>query len=304
MNHPTPERHELEMSDGALVMLRRYGQPGKPRLVLSHGNGLAIDGYASFWMLLCADFDVVVFDMRNHGVNPTHEQSQHHFARFAQDMQEIWDGIKAAFGDKPSVGVFHSMSAVASVAHLNIYGPACDALVLFDPPVYPPSGHPLEAIELADMHDLAARTRRRPEQYDSPDTLAAQFSRRRAFSGWVPGAAQALAAATLRHSAAGKQWVLACPREFEARIYETNNDADVWRVLAAPLPLPVMIVGGDPELEGQGPPALLCAALAKISSFDYIALPGTSHFLQIEQPEQCVAQIKRFIAAQVPSCAS
>ena len=34
------------------VILRRLGDPAKPRLALSHGNGLAIDGYWPFWRLL------------------------------------------------------------------------------------------------------------------------------------------------------------------------------------------------------------------------------------------------------------
>jgi len=40
---------EAVMEDGAIIRLRRHGVPGAPRLVLSHGNGLAIDGYFSFW---------------------------------------------------------------------------------------------------------------------------------------------------------------------------------------------------------------------------------------------------------------
>jgi hypothetical protein len=43
-----PEKHaviEAVMDDVADIRVRRHGVADAPRLVLSHGNGLAIDGY-------------------------------------------------------------------------------------------------------------------------------------------------------------------------------------------------------------------------------------------------------------------
>ena len=51
------------------TVLRRHGNPEGPRLVLSHGNGLAVDLYYPFWSLLEADFDLFLYDLRNHGWN-------------------------------------------------------------------------------------------------------------------------------------------------------------------------------------------------------------------------------------------
>ena len=45
------------MDDGVPIMLRRHGNPSGPRLVLSHGTGLAIDVYYPFWSLLADRFD-------------------------------------------------------------------------------------------------------------------------------------------------------------------------------------------------------------------------------------------------------
>ena len=64
----------LLMRDGAEIRLRRYGDSTGLRLVLSHGNGLAINSYAPFWLSLTDQFDVIVFDVRNHGENPRHAQ--------------------------------------------------------------------------------------------------------------------------------------------------------------------------------------------------------------------------------------
>ena len=62
--------HDVRVDDDTVITLRRHGNPAGPRLVLSHGNGLAIDLYNPFWSLLADDFDLIVHDLRNHGWNP------------------------------------------------------------------------------------------------------------------------------------------------------------------------------------------------------------------------------------------
>ena len=46
IHHVPRARHafDVKMHDGATIHVRQHGIPGAPRLVLSHGNGLAIDG--------------------------------------------------------------------------------------------------------------------------------------------------------------------------------------------------------------------------------------------------------------------
>lgn len=292
----------LQLSDGAEILLRQHGRPGAPRLVLSHGNGLAIDGYAAFWSHLCADYEVIVFDMRNHGRNPVHDIAQHRFDRLALDIGEVFDGVAKAFGSGPCVGIFHSMSAIAATSWLAAAGPFCDALVLVDPPVYPPAGHQLEQSELSEMNALAERASRRPTDYESPDELSAVFSKGRAFSRWVPGAAHDMANATLRYREETGRWQLCCPREFEAVIYATNNQPIAWQTLAGALTAPMLLLGADPKLEGQMQPGLLCEALAQIGQFEYQPIAETTHFLQIEKPMACIELIERFLKREVPQC--
>ena len=65
------ERSTLMMDDGAIIRIRQHGNPDGPRLALSHGNGLAIDGYLPFWGPLRERYELILFDFRNHGQNPT-----------------------------------------------------------------------------------------------------------------------------------------------------------------------------------------------------------------------------------------
>ena len=291
---PPSDVAPVTMSDGATILLRRYSNPGRPRLALSHGNGLAIDAYAPFWVPLAADFELVVFDLRNHGRNALHDASAHTWPRIARDMGEILAGIDAAYGAQPTFGVFHSLSAVAALMAASAHNARYAGLVLFDPPLYPPEGHRLQRVELSDMNSLAARTRRRRDQFDAPEQLAAQFARAPAFANFVPGAYELLAEATLRPDPAGGL-TLACPKELEARIFESNVYGVLWERLPS-IPCPLAFVGADPEHPFATPPSAITAAVGAELVFPYRCIPGTTHFLQIEQPEACRAALRQALA--------
>ena len=294
--------HSLTLSDGAELVIRQHGRASAPRLVLSHGNGLAIDGYAAFWLPLCQTHEVIVFDMRNHGRNPLHGLAQHRFDRLALDIGEVFECINEVFGARPCAGIFHSMSAIAATTRLATAGPYCDALVLVDPPVYPPSGHRLEQGELAEMKALAERASRRPADYASPDELATSFANGRAFKRWVTRAAQDMAMATLRLHESTQRWHLSCPREYEAKIYVTNSEPIAWQALTSDLSLPVLLLGGDPQLENQMQPALLSEAISQEGPIEYRSVPQTTHFLQIEEPLACIEEIEQFFKREVSQC--
>lgn len=282
------------MDDGAIIRLRRHGAAGGPRLALSHGNGLAIDGYFPFWRRLLDRYDLVLYDFRNHGQNPLHDPPNHHWQQFIRDDERIWHTIRESFGAKPIAGVFHSLSAVTSVMHTLEMGKRWDLLVLFDPPIHPREGHPLQPIQKANESEIAERARRRKERYKDPSDLAAIFAHVPAFRLWQPEAYELMARATLRRDEAAGDWVLACPRELEAHVFETNRDATTWPRMAN-LPVPCKLICGDPASEFNGPPALIGRAIAEETPCEYQAIPDTTHFLQVERPEQCVRVMESFL---------
>ena len=128
---------DIAGEDGAVIRLRRHGNPHRPRLIVSHGNGFAIDGYVAFWGQLLDEFEVVVFDARNHGWNPLSDPPHHDYAHLARDLDRVRAAAEAEFGRKPTAGAFHSMSAQAAMLAARDLGWWFDALVLFDPPNNP-----------------------------------------------------------------------------------------------------------------------------------------------------------------------
>ena len=76
---------EVRLDDESITTVRQHGNPSGPRLVLSHGNGLAIDLYYPFWSLLADDFELMVYDLRNHGWNPVGPRREHNIPTLIHD---------------------------------------------------------------------------------------------------------------------------------------------------------------------------------------------------------------------------
>src|SRR5262249_26255773 len=117
------------------------------------------------------------------------------------------------------------------------------------------------------------------------------------FRRWVPGAHELYARATLRADPSGKDWILRCPRELEARIFEENIDPTVWPQLKG-CPVPLYLIGADPRVEGQQAPAFLTEGLARDQGIPYAMIPKTTHFLQIERPREACVAMEIFLAGQ------
>jgi pimeloyl-ACP methyl ester carboxylesterase len=91
--------------------------------------------------------------------------------------------------------------------------------------------------------------------------------------------------------------MLACPREYESQVFRGNRNAETWLGMGR-MAVAVKLICGDPNVEGQVP-AQICAALAAATpSLDYVVLPGSTHFLQIEHPAECARLMEAFLAAQ------
>src|SRR5262249_61698541 len=236
---------EVKLGDQALIRVRQHGTSAGPRLMVSPGNGLAIDGYFPFWGPLRERYEVVVFDFRNHGHNPLHCEDAHRWPRFVMDLEEVLQAVNSELGHKRAAGVFHSLSGVAAALHALQFGPRFDALVLFDPPIFPPEGHVLRGDQAEDKNSLATRALRRIERYADPSILARQFRAR--FTRWRPEAYELMARATLRHDSRAGCWKLACPRELEANVFSTNADATLWQRLG-PLAAPPNPTSAGPGL--------------------------------------------------------
>jgi pimeloyl-ACP methyl ester carboxylesterase len=286
------------MTDGAELHIRRYGNPQGTRMVISHGNGFAVDGYRVFWEPLAERFDVVVFDMRNHGLSTPTGADGHHYQQMARDIEVVAVEVATRFGARPTVGVFHSMSARAAMKQAMEGGWLWDALILYDPPNVPPRGHPQhEAMRVFELK-LVEFAANRPDRFDSVEDLAKLYAETRASSRWHKQAMADMAKAVLRPASHGPGdapgFELVCRRELEASIYLAALTLDLWPEASA-YAGPVKLIGADHTMERNTATAKANHALAMENGYRYDYVPETGHLMQIERPEACREAMLTFL---------
>jgi pimeloyl-ACP methyl ester carboxylesterase len=293
---PAPsETFDVALEDGANIRVRRHGKRDGVRLTVTHGNGFAADAYLPFWQHLTPNYDVLVFDFRNHGQNIPVEPSHHNYAQLSHDLERLLDMIDARLGRKTTVGIFHSMSGRTAMKHAIEIGWRWDALVLFDPPNVPPVDHPRYRAMEAFENKLTEWALGRRRRFATMEELALEYRQSRATQSWVPGAHELMARSVLRRSPDGDGYTLVCAPENEAAIYAEALTLNLWP-RASEFGGPVKLIGADPGLKGAPATALTNQALGIENGYDYAYVAGTGHLLQIEEPAECARLVEEFIA--------
>ena len=277
---------EVRLDDETIIPVRRYGNPAGSRLVLSHGNGLAIDLYYPFWSLLADDFDLMVYDLRNHGWNAVGLQQEHNMPTLIHDHDRILEALESRYGPKTTIGVFHSVSTLIA---LFSFTERYSGLVLFDPPICKPAGSQAEFDAAAER--MAAGTRRRGHRFRTEEEFSDFLAYMPGFLRVVPGVRPLMARTTLRRSADGQAYELRCPREYEAQITDYVRSFSPLLDLAV-LPCPTKVIGADPTLPYAYLPTF---DLGHVQTVDYDFLPEATHLLQLEKPAECVAMLREFL---------
>jgi pimeloyl-ACP methyl ester carboxylesterase len=285
---------DVALDDGAKIAVRRHGLAGGPRLLISHGNGFAADGYFPFWRQLTPRFDVVVFDFRNHGRNQPAVPPHHTYEQLSRDLERVAAAVRSRLGDRPTVGVFHSMSGRTAMKHALEIGWRWDALVLFDPPNVPPPGHPNYAAMAAFEKLLTAWARRRRRSFATIGELTQEYRQSRATARWVEGAHALMAQSVLRRTPDGDGYQLVCDPDNEAAIYAQAMTLNLWPPARA-FGGPVKLIGSDPNLAASGAIGPANQALAAEGGYDYSFVAGAGHLLQIEKPDECVRLTLEFL---------
>ncbi|HTZ03145.1 MAG TPA: alpha/beta hydrolase [Xanthobacteraceae bacterium] len=293
---PEPSlRFDVALDDGAAIRVRRHGNPAGVRLLLTHGNGFAADAYYPYWRHLLQSFDLLVFDFRNHGQNVPARPPNHNYAQLVRDLERVVQTVRDKLGERPTAGLFHSMSGRTAMKHALEVGWRWDALVLFDPPNVPPPDHPAYAAMAAFEKRLTAWARERRRRFATIDELAEEYRQSRAAARWVDGAHELMARSVLRASPEGGGYALVCEPENEAVIYEQAMSLNLWP-RAQEFGGPVKLIGADLGMPGAPSTAAANAALGREGGYDYDFVAGAGHLLQIEKPQECLRLTLQFLA--------
>ena len=101
----------------------------------------------------------MVYDLRNHGWNRVGVQQNHNFPILMHDHDLVLESIDRRYGEKPTVGVFHSVSALIS---LLSFTKRFSARILFDPPLCKPTANEAEFDAAAERQARSGQAARAP----------------------------------------------------------------------------------------------------------------------------------------------
>ena len=298
-----PEPHfawKVFLEDDTWISVRQLGNPKGPRLVLGHGNSLAMDLYYPFWSLLLEDFEVILFDIRNHGWNPRGDIKNHHIANFVRDLDKVMESLRDQLGPKPTIGVFHSISTLIGLlysSNFDAFSPSKEpsqlfsALMLFDPPIC------TSALDLAKLKKASKKSskmaRKRGNFFKKKEEFTEILACTPSFKGVVPGALELITEAVLRKNEKKSCYELRCSSDYEAQIADYYRSYSLL-VNFTDVSCPVKILGSDPTVSYSYLPTI---DFSHIVNMDYSLLPGSTHWLQIEKPKECVEQLYQFLNA-------
>lgn len=280
---------EVPLGSGEPTIVRRHGNRDGPRLLLSHGNGLAADFYYPFWSRFLDDFEVVVYDCRNHGWNRVGDRAAHNPRVFAEDLDTaVFPGVQEAFGRKATVGCFHSLSALVSLL-LPSRGAAFAGLLLFDPPICRPG---LSQRRFDSRVETAAHAMRlRAERFGSHEEFLRLNASSPLLRGIGPREMRLIAETTLRPDPEGPGYILRCPAAYEAQAMDFLT-AYAAMVDLERMRCPVKVVGGDPTVPFSYLPSV---DPELVMAVDYDFVPETAHYLQLQRPDVCYTLAREFL---------
>lgn len=289
----SPTQHWLSLGDGAKILLRCFPKEGARRLLIGHGNGLAVDGYRVFWEPFLDDFEVILFDARNHGTSGVTNPNQHDWEDIVQDFKAIVEALPVLFGDRDTFVVLHSMTAASAGYVVAQETLGLKGVVLFDPPIQRAwAGVDYDRVHAATKK-LAKHTLARARSFHSVEQLAENFRQSTALAGWVPQANMDMAASLVRDN--GRDGVcLIYPPELEARVFKTNLDFfGAWEPHKPKVP--TIVVAGSPDDRVHGVTSQCAICYAKEMAIELHNMSQSNHFMQLTAPEECREIVNEFI---------
>ncbi|MEB8386726.1 alpha/beta hydrolase [Rhodobacteraceae bacterium KMM 6894] len=284
------------MDDGAQIAVRRWSAPKKRRLLVSHGNGMAVDAFYPFAEALFDSFEVIAFDLRSHGNSPRVPHPETPWPRYIADIPQIFEGIEQLFGTCETHGAFHSMASVSTLCAQTFKPSPWASLTLFEPPITPSDDKEIRETFNAVQQIMGARALRRRRTFSDPSVLAASFRRAATFDGVSDSTLGRLAIGSVFRSgeSVDEPWELVLPPEAEASNFSQATGLTAYWDALVGIRTPIQIVTGDPATHDL--PNLVDIARHMSKSFGYPVskIPNTNHFMQLQEPLLCAEKVRDF----------
>ncbi|HVP48590.1 MAG TPA: alpha/beta hydrolase, partial [Bryobacteraceae bacterium] len=267
--------HFVHVAGGPLAVFEREG--AGPPILFAHATGF----HARCWNQIIAripDRRCIAFDMRGHGLS--FKAPPHNWRQFGEDSA----GLVRKLDLHGATGVGHSMGGHSLALAAALVPGAFAELILIDPVIMPRAlytGRPRE------LHFA----RKRRNHWKSPHEMFERFKDRPPFMHWDQAVLRDYCDYGLIHDPAGHGYVLACPPEIEASIYEgsTLDDANIYEEISR-IDAPVTVIRAPRFMPAEGPMDMAASLTAPDLAAHFhhgrdIVVPH-SHFIPMEAPQK------------------
>lgn len=215
------------------------------------------------------------FDVRGHG-RSSKPAPPYHWRNFGADVAEV----AATLGLSEAIGVGHSVGGHAVTLGAARRPDAFAALLLIDPVI-------LSEDRYRGPWTKAQFVAKRRNQWTSPEEMFESFVNRAQFQAWDPAVLRDYCQYGL--IPAGEGFILACPPEIEASLYEHSPavESNIYPEIAT-IQIPVHVVRAGRSLDPTNVMGTSPTAPDLAQSFARGAdscLADLSHFIPMESPE-------------------
>ncbi len=267
-------------SRGGVTHALEWGPSDRPvDLVFLHANGFNARTYRVLLEPLGERLRVVAIDQRGHGGTrlPTVIEGREDWLDLRDDLL----ALSGALEIENAVLAGHSMGGTVAVLAAAAAPSIARGLVLFDPVILP-------AVTSVDAPGSAMITAAKRRRTFFPNRLAAaeSYRGRGAFRGWPETMLSDYLADGMIDQSNGDV-VLACPPAWEASNYASHGHDTRAALAALAAPFRVLKAERDSAMH------LTDAEVAAYPTVSVEIIPGTSHFLPMEQPDLARAALLR-----------
>jgi pimeloyl-ACP methyl ester carboxylesterase len=296
LSPPEPRRVAVDIDQGSLSVLVWDGpEPDAPVLHFAHANGFNGQTYRTLLAPLADRFRILAPDMRGHGATdlPALPAQHRSVLLFAEDIVRHLEA-QGVTGAAPALLAGHSYGATASLFVASLRPDLVKGLVLLDPVILARRMHWMMRTRwgrdrLLKSMPIAANALKRRSVFESRDALFTSYKGRGAFKTWPDEVLRDYIDGGTRARADG-QVELACSPEWEATNFVSHGKSP-WGILKS-VRAPVRLVLG--EAGSTCAPAEADRLSRLKPGWQQDRLPGTTHFVPMEEPEAVRTQIATF----------
>lgn len=275
---------------------RRSDEAG-PTLHFLSGNGFCGGVYWSFLKQFLPDYSppsrlregysLFTHDIEGHGESDPPPRFSGTGALARRTLQVIeQQGLRDG---RPLIGIGHSRGAAMTLKIAADNPGLFKALVLLDPIILPaPVWYSWRVASMLGLNRMARDTRKRRSAWPSRDQAYAHLKGRGIFRGWADEAVADFVDHAMKPQ--DGQWVLRCPLELEAQIYE--HPVYPWGAFRK-ANLPILFLYGDRSY-GFFPWSSRIAK--RVNPQVEVATAPGQHCFMLEQPAAAAGAVRQWLA--------